>query len=493
MAEVRSLETAINDAVKELWELPFQELAEDLTVAFFSISLPFVFAVLFFSRWLFRDYEVKSVGVQFLFAIIFTFAVNMQELIIFEIVSVMHHSTRVLLWKVDLIALYFLLTILVPISLFYTQVRYKSRWSKRAKFIVVLFLEGTYLYAFTRVGFLLSFLNTSPTADVFSIEYGISRIGVFGVIAMATLSGFGAVNSPYKHLSIFIRKYSDKEIENLEQRLLQTMNMILAKKKRIVLLHYNSSRKSKQPERSKSKFSLRSLFSFILKGWFTDESTEAEIKMLENEIVSLEEFSRELYIDINDMHTDKNRMNFSRTFYGRIYYLLGYFFSAYCIFKMGVCTYNIVFSRDPKNDPVTKGLHILFVLFNVEVPNFWAQLVSFIMVGVLVFNSVRGFLITIGKIFHQVSTSFSSNSLVLLLGQTMGMYFISSVLLMRMMLPPEYRSTVTMVLGDIQFNYYHRWFDRIFLSSALLNMLIILFLDQQKKSRNEVYVLDKMA
>jgi len=212
MAEVRSLETAINDAVKELWELPFQELAEDLTVAFFSISLPFVFAVLFFSRWLFRDYEVKSVGVQFLFAIIFTFAVNMQELIIFEIVSVMHHSTRVLLWKVDLIALYFLLTILVPISLFYTQVRYKSRWSKRAKFIVVLFLEGTYLYAFTRVGFLLSFLNTSPTADVFSIEYGISRIGVFGVIAMATLSGFGAVNSPYKHLSIFIRKYSDKEV-----------------------------------------------------------------------------------------------------------------------------------------------------------------------------------------------------------------------------------------------------------------------------------------
>lgn len=482
----QSLEAAIQNVKDELWQLPYHELVEDLTVAFLSILLPFVFAVLFFSKWLFRDYEVKSFGVQFLFALIFMFSVNMQELIIFEIVSLMHHSTRVLLWKVDLLFLYFLLTVIVPVSLFWTLVRYEKQWSGRTKFVIVCFLEGCYLYLFIRVGGLVSFLNENTRSGLLSIDYGISRIGVFGVVGMATLSGFGAVNSPYKHLSIFIRKYSDREIESLEERLLQTLNMIVAKKKRIALLHKKKS--------NDSSWSFRVIWKRgVWKSLFGDSSGLAEKRNLENEIISLEEFSRELFIDITDMQTDKERLNFSTTMSGRIYFLLGYVFSAYCIVKMAVCTFNIIFSRDPKNDPVTRAFEILFLLFNIEVPNFWAQLISFLLVGVLVFNSVRGFLITIGKIFHHVSTTLSSNSLVLLLGQTMGMYFISSVLLMRMMLPPEYRETVTMVLGDIQFNYYHRWFDRVFLSSAIVNIFIIFALDRQKKQRNDVYILDKMA
>ena len=73
----------------------------------------------------------------------------------------------------------------------------------------------------------------------------------------------------------------------------------------------------------------------------------------------------------------------------------------------------------------------------------------------------------------------------------MGMYFVSMVLLMRMNMPVQYRSIITEVLGkfylnerfvynftsylftfsgDLQFNFYHRWFDVMFLVAALVTL-----------------------
>jgi hypothetical protein len=52
---------------------------------------------------------------------------------------------------------------------------------------------------------------------------------------MAILSGFGAVNYPYTSMKYFIHPVSQNELLNVEKRLMQTMDMILLKKKRIAL------------------------------------------------------------------------------------------------------------------------------------------------------------------------------------------------------------------------------------------------------------------
>ena len=47
---------------------------------------------------------------------------------------------------------------------------------------------------------------------------------------------------------------------------------------------------------------------------------------------------------------------------GKILYILGYFLSAYCGYKMFMATINFVFSRDPNQDPVTRILSLAVCL-----------------------------------------------------------------------------------------------------------------------------------
>ena len=82
--------------------------------------------------------------------------------------------------------------------------------------------------------------------------------------------------------------------------------------------------------------------------------------------------------------------------------------------------------------------------------NFRSQHISFILVGAIVVSSTRGLLLTMSKFFIWISSPKSSNFVVLLLSQIMGMYFVSMVLLMRMNMPVQYRAIITEVLGELQ-------------------------------------------
>lgn len=131
------------------------------------------------------------------------------------------------------------------------------------------------------------------------------------------------------------------------------------------------------------------------------------------------------------------------------------------------CTINIIFDRVGKKDAVTRGLEIAvhWCGFDIDFA-FWSQHVSFFLVGCIMVTSIRGLLLTLTKVsefnpasheqvnspnafefqfFYKISSSKSSNIIVLVLAQIMGMYFCSSVLMMRMNMPAEYREIITEV------------------------------------------------
>uniref|UniRef100_A0A914D791 Golgi pH regulator n=2 Tax=Acrobeloides nanus TaxID=290746 RepID=A0A914D791_9BILA len=420
-------------------------------------------------KQLFKDYEVHQRLAQFLFSITFALSCTMFELIIFEIMDILDRPFRELTWTFALYTMLALLICFLPSYFFYSLSKsinfIRSQWVP----FITLLLWAIFIYFFWKIGD--NFPILSPKHGILSIEQPLSRIGIIGVTVMAVLSGFGAVNAPYTCMTIFTRPVNSDDISQMEKKLRQNMDMVIVKKRRLL---------QKEVEMSKSAFSagvgqsmglIKRIIGTVVS---TNSSLKDQISTLQNEIDALEEFGRHLFLELVELHNMKDRNDYSKTWLGIYFNILGHFFSVYCIWKIIISTINIVLDRVGKKDPVTRGIEIVVEYFGYQIDiGFWSQNVSFLIVGIIAVTSVRGLLITLAKFFNAISSRKSSNLIVLILAHIMGMYFVSSVLLMRMNMPLKYRQIITAVLGDLQFNFYHRWFDVIFLISALASILFI--------------------
>ncbi|XP_044258982.1 Golgi pH regulator isoform X2 [Tribolium madens] len=449
---------------------------QDTIVVLLSQVTFFVGAWIFFVKQLFKDYEVRHIMVQLIFSITLTLSCTMFELIIFEILELLEASSRYFYWCLMLYLLLFVVIVLNPFYIAYYCISntpyVKPDYIKHLTILVWII----FIVIFWKFGDPFPIL--SPKQGVLSMEQLVSRIGVIGVTVMALLSGFGAVNYPYTSMAYFIRDVSLTDVMNIEKRLMQAMDMIVIKKKRIAIAKRQSLEKINEGMSRRT-----GLWSMIYPSG--NNRNQENIAQLKLEIAGLEELSRQLFLEAHENRNMFERIEWSKTWKGIYFNFLGYIFSVYCTWKIFICTINIVFDRVGKKDPVTRGIEIAihWMGFNFDV-NFWSQQVSFYLVGCIVVTSIRGLLLTLTKFFNRMSSSKSSNIIVLILAQIMGMYFVSSVLLMRMNMPPQYRTIITQVLGDLQFNFYHRWFDVIFLVSALGSIVTLYLAHKQPVHEN---------
>jgi len=211
-----------------------------------SNVLFFLFGYVFFSLWLFQDYEVKDSISRVLFCVSFMFSFSIFQVLIFELAHILTPHTRQVVWEIDLIAMIFLIAYLLPFMLFYTIAR-EQHMPRQYALLLACTSELIYLYAFWKMGDYAPLLLNAGTekpvrkADeiegnqmfLFSLEEFVSRISFLGVNFMAILSGFGAVNCPYEYMAIFWRKVAEEDIQFLEKRLYHNIDMVLSKKKRI--------------------------------------------------------------------------------------------------------------------------------------------------------------------------------------------------------------------------------------------------------------------
>ncbi|RLN58321.1 hypothetical protein BBJ29_002490 [Phytophthora kernoviae] len=302
---------------------------------------------------------------------------------------------------------------------------------------------------------------------------------------MALLSGFGAVNCPYEYMTFFWRRVAEEDIEFLEKRLRHNLDILIAKKKRLTLEARDSARRHDADSVGGGKGG--SLFSRAFKLFSHKQDDTTYIKGLEAEILTLKSLGRELFLEVNDLRDAQARSLRARTLRGRVFNFFGYVLSAFCVYKMFMSTVNVVFRRNRDKDPITdvveKLLYVWPSLAEQLNIRFVSEMASLGFVGILVFTQTRGFLVTLLKFFRAYSSAVSSNSVVLWLAHLMGMYFISSFVLMRMNLSALHRQRIDEVLGDIQFNVFHRYFDMMFVVSSSCSLGVLALTKFSKASR----------
>lgn len=436
----------------------------------------------FFARLLYRDYEVKHRYIQVLFAATFAASCSMFELLMVTLAGVFDPDLRAVAWKFNQWIVIGNAYVALPTCFLYTSVRSVCHRSRRLALASCATGLPLFWYLIFLAGQLIHIDSFSLSPDVM-----MARIGALGVTVVATLSGFGAVNFPFRSMHSFLRPVTQQQVADVEGRLLRTMKMIAAKKRQALSMQADEARLAAKLQEADPSLSfarrvagrlLRSPLAALeaiassVKGV---NDVTAERKRLCMEIRALEGLSRELFVELDELIRARLCELKARTCIGSVMNVLGWCCSAICMYKVVMSSVNLLLRRGgaQADDPATRLLRVLLVHLGISLDiEYWAPVLSMIFVGYLTFANTRQFIHRLLAVFRMVSTSVTSNSLALLLSEVMAMYFAACVLLTLRFVPRTDRANLLAMVGEVDLSFVHLHFDYVFLVSSLCSMAV---------------------
>ncbi|PVU93172.1 hypothetical protein BB561_003418 [Smittium simulii] len=432
-----------------------------------------------------NDLRIEGKSAHRIFSFTFALSCTLFQLMVFEIQQIIKKEIRWALLKITLWVLLLLVLAIIPYlqSLLLVKALNKKKRTTKSQLVTSFFLWAIFFYGFWKIGLLFPIQKKtfSGISNFLQIEPFMSRIGVIGVTLMSLLAGFGSVNGPFTILVVYSRQVKDKHINIIKHQLESTLQTLEIKRDEITKIQ---QRHKIQPmKRQKGVFNR-----LITKISSSIKLNDQGLSHLEGEVRDLEIFAEQMINDLKLLQAQKTQWESSLTVQGKFRNFTGYFFSVYGVYKIIMAMLNILFHQVGKTDPVTNFMMIAAKHFNIENvdSNYLAQQLSFFFIGLMAIFSIRGIFIQLTKAFKIFSNYISTLNVILFCSQIMGMYSLSIFIMMRKSLPVQYRHLITMSLGAIEFNFYQRWFDVIFIFAVLFSLIFLYCINQIQQDKYDM-------
>ncbi|GAA5922305.1 Golgi pH regulator family protein [Sporobolomyces koalae] len=403
-----------------------------------------------------------------LFCLSFSESCTLFTLLLFgEAVS---ERARTVNWSFSLLTLLALIVFVIPLGLC-LLLTYRTRTTFARTLLLTLVPFSIYLFTFYRFGHLVA--HKSVVAGSHSIGFVntlLSRICVPGVVLIASLSGGGAINTAweaYEWRSISSAEpVTDAQILQAERALYSARLDLQSRLKSLNLAQGSAQREA-------DSASSQSLLSRLT----SSNPAAAHLKSLEVEVAAMESVEQQMVKDVATLKRRKMMREMGRSWRGRLWLLVGWLFSLYCVWRVFVSGVNLIFGysrrshQSAKNgdtaqttDVITSLLTRIAVMLDVELDiATWSRLLGLVLIGGIILANMRNVLASVSRIFKATSTGVSASFMLLFLAQLMAIYLLTSLISLPSSPTPE---TTTLLDTLPDFNVFSRLFDSVFLLAA---------------------------
>lgn len=462
----------------------------DSVTTILTLYLSFRFAAIFYRRFLLKNTFRNHAAVQHLFEWTFSLSLSIVFLIIFDAINVMHATTRRINWLLNVYALVFTLVFILPLAQVY-HILIDISWPRANAFRASFLCQIVFLFLFWRVAAPPS-SSAAPQSSyalhaTFSIESAMTRILVIGTTILAVLSGFSAVQLPYIYLSSFIHPITEAQVSTLSRKLQTALDDVISHK--LAALHADlrlANRHTATSTAAKTTLTTATPLSHAPPHMRLHPPPPMG-DSVPGDVLVAERTASAFFVRYNDAAAQLHDVVHARTLLGRLYTTLGALMLVLCFIRVLTAMYNIyshITGRSLRTGATSTGtaliadrLHLVLVRFGAHIDGTVVyQYATLSFTAVLMCVTLRSVLLRMTSVFALVSGHDAINSsAAIFLAHLMGTYVISSTVLMRSFLPPGFRLLIADVLGDIQFTFFQRWFDFLFLSSALLAVIVLAY------------------